>query len=131
MFVRLLVLLISNVLYCFSVLVCCRSLVRIMVQRGGIKQRWNFSLCRCVRTQKPRSNVLPPSAREVHVALASPIIHRFNLAPWVVICIRTHLVRSNATPTLERTRYCIATKAECTSRRADACASAFEHTTCV
>jgi hypothetical protein len=30
--------LISNVLCYFSVLVCCRSLVQIMVQRGGIKQ---------------------------------------------------------------------------------------------
>jgi hypothetical protein len=38
MFVRLLVVLISNVLCYFSVLVCCRSLVRIVVQRGGIKQ---------------------------------------------------------------------------------------------
>jgi hypothetical protein len=34
MFVRLLVLLISNVLCCFSVLVCCRSLVQIVVQKG-------------------------------------------------------------------------------------------------
>jgi hypothetical protein len=33
------VLLISNVLCCFSVLVCCRSLVEIVVQRGGIEQK--------------------------------------------------------------------------------------------
>jgi hypothetical protein len=38
MFVRLLTVLISDVLCYFSVLVCCRSLVQIMVQRGGIKQ---------------------------------------------------------------------------------------------
>jgi hypothetical protein len=38
MFVRLLAVLISDVLCYFSVLVCCRSLVRIVVQRGGIKQ---------------------------------------------------------------------------------------------
>jgi hypothetical protein len=30
--------LISDVLCYFSVLVCCKSLVRIVVQRGGIKQ---------------------------------------------------------------------------------------------
>jgi hypothetical protein len=84
------------------VLVCCRSLVRIVVQRGGIKQRWNFSLCRCVRTHILRLNVHPtfdrryfPSAREVRVALAGPIVHCFNLAPWAVICVRTHL-HSNA-----------------------------------
>ena len=39
MFVRLLVVLISDVLCCFSVLVCCRSLVLIVVQRGGIEQK--------------------------------------------------------------------------------------------
>jgi hypothetical protein len=38
MFVRLLAVLISDVLCYFSVLVCCRSLVRIVVQRGRIKQ---------------------------------------------------------------------------------------------
>jgi hypothetical protein len=38
MFVRLLAVLISGVLCYFSVLVCCRSLVRIVVQRGRIKQ---------------------------------------------------------------------------------------------
>jgi hypothetical protein len=38
-FVRLLVLLISNVLSCFSVLVCCRSLVQKVAQRGEMKQR--------------------------------------------------------------------------------------------
>jgi hypothetical protein len=38
MFVRFLAVLIYDVLCYFSVLACCRSLVRIMVQRGGIKQ---------------------------------------------------------------------------------------------
>jgi hypothetical protein len=38
MFVRLLSVLISDFLYYFSVLVCCRSLVQIVVQRDGIKQ---------------------------------------------------------------------------------------------
>jgi hypothetical protein len=42
MFVRLLVVLISHVLCCFSVLVCCRSLMQIVVQRGDIKQSWNL-----------------------------------------------------------------------------------------
>jgi hypothetical protein len=32
-------LLISNVLSCFSVLVCCRSLVQKVAQRGEMKQR--------------------------------------------------------------------------------------------
>ena len=36
MFVRLLVMLISDVLCCFSVLVCCRTLVLIVVHKG-----WN------------------------------------------------------------------------------------------
>jgi hypothetical protein len=39
MFVRFLVLLISHVLCCFSDLVCCRFLVQIVVQRGGIEQK--------------------------------------------------------------------------------------------
>ena len=41
MFVRLLVLLISHVLYYFSDLVCCRSSVQFVVQRGGFEQRRN------------------------------------------------------------------------------------------
>ena len=47
MFVRLLVVLISHILCCFSDLVCCRSLVQFMVQRGGIEQRWNLDPCQC------------------------------------------------------------------------------------
>jgi hypothetical protein len=36
------------------------------------------------------------SARISRVALAGPIVHRFNLAPWAVICVRPHIGRSNA-----------------------------------
>ena len=39
MFVRLLVVLISDVLCYFNVLVCCRSLVQIGVQKGVIEQK--------------------------------------------------------------------------------------------
>jgi hypothetical protein len=39
MFVKPLVLLISNILCCFSVLVCCRSLVQIGVQISEIEQK--------------------------------------------------------------------------------------------
>jgi hypothetical protein len=106
MFVRLLAVLISDVLCYFSVLVCCRSLVRIVVQRGGIKQsgslapvsaidRTKCDRAHCVQTQKPRSNASHVSC-EVHVALAA-ITN--SLAPWefrVIICNRSHTMRSNA-----------------------------------
>jgi hypothetical protein len=36
------------------------------------------------------------SARISRVALAGPIVHRFNIAPWAVMCVRPHIVRSNA-----------------------------------
>ena len=39
MFVRLVAVLIYDVLCYFSVLVCCRSLVQIGVQKGVIKQK--------------------------------------------------------------------------------------------
>ena len=39
MFVRLLAVLISDVLCCFTVLVCCRSVVQIRVQKGEIEQK--------------------------------------------------------------------------------------------
>jgi hypothetical protein len=106
MFVRLLAMLISDVLCYFSVLVCCRSLVRIVVQRGRIKQSESLAIvsainrtwcdrAHCVRTQKLRLNASHVS-REVHVALAA-IAN--SLAPWefrAVICDRSHTVRSNA-----------------------------------
>jgi hypothetical protein len=38
-FIKLLVLLISDILCCFSILVCCRSLVQIGVQMGEIEQK--------------------------------------------------------------------------------------------
>jgi hypothetical protein len=39
MFVKPLVLFISNILCCFSILVCCRSLMQIGVQMGEIEQK--------------------------------------------------------------------------------------------
>jgi hypothetical protein len=42
-----------------------------------------------------RSNASPVSPH-FRVALAGPIVHRFNLAPWAFMCIRPHIVRSNA-----------------------------------
>ena len=42
MFVKLLVLLISNIFVSFSVLVCYRSLARKCGLKGGIKQRANL-----------------------------------------------------------------------------------------
>jgi hypothetical protein len=44
------------------------------------------------------------STRISHVALAGPIVHRFNLAPWAVMCVRPHIVRSNA-HAVERSAY--------------------------
>ena len=82
MFVRLLVLLISHVLCCFSVLVCCRSLVQFVAQRGEIKQSWNLGPCQCdlvqcARTQGARSSTCLVSCNP-RVALAGPSLHRFN-----------------------------------------------------
>jgi hypothetical protein len=45
MFVRFLAVLIFDVLCYFSVLVCCRSLVQIVVQRGKIKQSGSLASC--------------------------------------------------------------------------------------
>jgi hypothetical protein len=106
MFVRLLAVLISDVLCYFSVLVCCRSLVRIVVQRGGIKQSGSLALVSAIdrtwcdrahgdRTQEPRLNASHVN-HEVRVALAA-IAN--SLAPWefrAVICDRSHTVQSNA-----------------------------------
>jgi hypothetical protein len=63
MFVRLLVLLISYVLCCFSTFVCCRSLVQIVVQRGGIEQRWNLGPYKCDRAHLVSSSALRSSLR--------------------------------------------------------------------
>jgi hypothetical protein len=88
MFVRLLVVLISHVLCCFSVLVRCRSLMHIVVQMEEIKQSWNLGPCQCARAHLVRSSVLrsndkPQSSvshvsRNPRVDLASPSLHRFN-----------------------------------------------------
>jgi hypothetical protein len=106
MFVRLLVVLIYNILYCFSVLVCCRSLVQIGVQMGEIEQKWKIGPYQCDRSHLVRSSAYAvehisyvrmhsSSAREVRVALAA--IANL-LAPWdfrAVICVRTQRLRSN------------------------------------
>ena len=77
MFIRLLAVLISNILCCFSVLVCCRSLVQFEAKRGEIKQRQNFGPCKCNRTHDLRSSTATQT-RVPHVALTNPMLHRFN-----------------------------------------------------
>jgi hypothetical protein len=44
------------------------------------------------------------SAREVRVALAGPIVHRFKLAPWAVIYVQTQHLHSNARDTAMQLR---------------------------
>ena len=82
MFVRLLVMLISNVLCCFSVLVCCRSLVQFVAQRGEIKQSLNLGPYQCDRAQCARAQGGRPSVCLVNciscIALAGPSLHSFN-----------------------------------------------------
>jgi hypothetical protein len=85
----------------------CRSLVQKVAHRGEMKQIRSqapgsaFDRTWCVRTQL-RSNVVThvrtqvQSARVSRVALAGPIVHRFNLAPWAVICVQPHIGHSNA-----------------------------------
>jgi hypothetical protein len=106
MFVRLLAVLISDVLCYFSVLVCCMSLVRIVVQRGGIDQSGSLALviaidrtwcdrAHCDRMQEPRS-IASHVSREVRISLA-PIANSHALWEFrAVICDRSHTVRSNA-----------------------------------
>jgi hypothetical protein len=117
MFVRLLVLLISNVLCCVSISMCCRSLVQIVVQRGEIEQRWNLGPCQCDRAHSMRSNALRFSAmgmiecmpRQPHIPRC-PSRHCFNtcivgiLRQLCVIdvtpcdrtrCVQMHNIRSN------------------------------------
>ena len=82
MFVRLIVVLISNILFCFSVLVCCRSLVQIEVQNGEIEQKWKLDPCQCDRAHCTQTHELRSSACLVtyvsRIALAGLILHRFN-----------------------------------------------------
>ena len=59
MFDRLIVVLISHVLCCFSVLVCCRSLVQFMAQRREIKQSWNLGPASAIER-----TVLEPKGRD-------------------------------------------------------------------
>ena len=82
MFVRLLVLLISHVLCCFSDLLCCRSLVQFVVQRGGIEQRWNLGPCQCDRAHLVRSNAVCSSPRGA--------IERMPRQPHILRCLSRH-----------------------------------------
>jgi hypothetical protein len=70
-------LLISNVLCCFNSLVCCRSLIHIVVQRGEIKQSWNLGPCQCARAHMVRLSASHVS-RNPRIALAGPSLHHFN-----------------------------------------------------
>ena len=83
MFVRILVLLISHVLCCFSVLVCRRSLVQFVAQRREIKQSWNLGPCQCDRAHlvclSPRGAISACLVSRIsRVALVGPSLHRFN-----------------------------------------------------
>ena len=92
MFAKLSAVLISNVLYCFSVLVCCRFLVQIGDQNGVIEQKQKIVPCKCDQAQ-PRGPAFPALPQR-------PYFHRFQ--PGVrevseaIICDRSQIVRSNA-----------------------------------
>ena len=108
--------LISHVLCCFSDLVCCRSLVQFVVQRGEIKQSWNLGPYQCYRALLVRSSALHSSSRARSsaclvsriscVALAGPGLHLFNTCAVGILrqlraidrtlCDRTYNTRSNA-----------------------------------
>ena len=123
----------------FSVLVCCRSLVQIRVQKGLIKQKlksWPLTVrssalrssargtteCRRVdlRFTSHPSRSYAPSLQHLH--------HRNSKA---VICnrsqlVRSNAVRSNATPTIECTRRCDRTHVI----GSNTCRTAINRTTC-
>jgi hypothetical protein len=121
MFVRFLVLLISHVLYCFSVLVCYRSLVQIVIQRGGIEQRWNLGPCKCDQAHLVSSSALrssprgtikrtPRSTHKSRVALAAiaslPASWEFQRQLRAIDLTphdRMHCIRSNAHEPDDRT----------------------------
>ena len=106
----------------FYVLVCCRSLVQIGVQKGEIEQKWKLDPCQCDRVHLVRSSALRSSLRGVieciHIdphfpcCLSQPyalsLQHLRCGNSEAVIWDRSHLVwsnavRSNATLTIERT----------------------------
>ena len=105
MFVKLLDVLISNILCCFSVLVCCRSSVQIGVQKGEIEQKWKFDPCQCDWAHLVRSS-LRGAIERIHV---DPYFTRCPSRPYApslqhlrrgdseaVMCDRSHIVGSNA-----------------------------------
>ena len=56
MFVKLLVLLISNVLVCFSVLLCCRSLVSKFSLKDGNWPKCTSGPCQCAQVHYDRAS---------------------------------------------------------------------------
>ena len=116
MFVRLLAVLISNILCCSSILVCCRSLVQI-------KESWSLDPWQCDREHLVQSSALRSSARVAierrHMDPHFPLCPSQPYAPSLqllrrgnseaVICNRSHLVRPNtlqlnAMPIIKYTR---------------------------
>ena len=123
MFVRFLVMLISNILCCFSILVCCRSLVQFVAKRGEIKQRKNFGPCKWGSNAWSTiecSHVDPRSPRRPSQPYASSLQHLRRGNSKAVICDQTQCgrtqhprsnvhgadtaLRSNAEQTIERRR---------------------------
>jgi hypothetical protein len=95
--------LISHVLCCFSVLVCYRFSLQIVVQRGEIKQSWNLGPCQCARahcdrTHEPRSSTSHVNCNP-RVALPGPSLHRFNTC---AVGFQSSYLRSIVNITIER-----------------------------
>ena len=96
MFVRLLILLISHILRYFSDLVCCRYLVQFVVQRGGIKQRWNLGPCQCDRAHLVRSSACLVS-RISRIFFLPPSLHWLRHGNSEAVTLdRSHISWSNA-----------------------------------
>ena len=86
MFVRLLAVLISHALCCFSDLVYCRSLVKFVVQKGGFEERRNQALgsaIECTARERPETRLSTPV-----LECKEPAIER--------LCDRAHHQRSRA-----------------------------------
>ena len=118
--------LIYHVLCCFSVLVCCRSLVQFVAQMGEIEQKMESWPLQCDRAHYARAQGAHSSACLVscisRVALAGPMLHRFNTCTVAILkqlraiernavelnaYYRTQMaLRSNAMPTIKRMRDC-------------------------
>ena len=125
MFVRLLVMLISHIICCFSGLMCCRSFVQFMAQKGEIKQSWNLSPCQCDRAHLVQSSALRSSSKGAIECMPSQQhITCCPSRPWspslqhlrhgnskAVTCdwshtMWTNAMRSNAQDMIKRTRTC-------------------------